>query len=114
VIVAMLALGLALAGASVSGAAGIHMLRCGTLRGAWGYRYSILADRATCTTARGVFGALFERKGTRRMDPFTGRIDKVVDGWMCGGIPGGFSCTKLAPNGTIPLQLGPNITAEVL
>jgi hypothetical protein len=113
-IVATLALGLALGGASASGAAGIHMLRCGALRGAWGLRYSIVADRATCTTARDVFVAFFARKGTRRLDPFTGAIDRVVDGWMCGGLPGGFSCTELGPHGTIPQQLGPNITAEVL
>ena len=115
VIGAMLALGLALAGASASGAAGIRLLHCGTLRGAWDLRYSIVADRATCNTAKGVFVAFFARKGRRSRDPFTGQLDRIIDGWMCGGIPsGGFACTKLGPHGTIPQQLGPNITAQVL
>ena len=109
-----LALGVALAGTSAAGAAGIRLAHCGTLRGAWGARFAILADRASCTTARTVFVALFSHKGTRRRDPFTSHIDKVIDGWMCGLVPGGFSCTKLGPHGTIPQQLGPNINAEVL
>jgi hypothetical protein len=110
----MLALGLALMAASAAGSTGIHFQHCGTLRGAWSAQYSILADRASCTTARGVFGAFFARKGVRRIDPFTSQVDKVIDGWMCGKIPGGFSCTKLGPNGTIPQVLGPNISADVL
>ena len=110
----MLAFGLALAGTSAAGAAGIHFLHCGTMRGAYAARYSILADRANCGTARGVFAAFFAGRGRRRTDPFTSHTDKVIDGWMCGSVPGGYSCTKLSPRGTIPLQLGPNIEADVL
>jgi hypothetical protein len=108
---AILALGLALSGAGVAGAAGVHFTHCGTLRGP-GARFAILAYRARCATARRVFGALFAGKGRRR--PVAGKIDRVIDGWICGSGAGGFGCGKLGPHGTIlpynPRQ--PGINAE--
>jgi hypothetical protein len=109
----MLAFGLALTAASVAGAAGMHFQHCGTLSGP-GARFTILAHRAPCATARRVFRGLFAGKGHRRRDPFTGQIDEVIDGWICGGGAGGFGCGKLGPHGTVqrykPGQ--PSINAE--
>lgn len=111
----MLALGLALTGASVAGAAGLHFQHCGTLPGP-GARFAILAHRARCRTARRVIGGLFAGRGHDRRDPSTGQIDKVIDGWICGGGAGGFGCGKLGPHGTIlPYKPGqPVIDAEAL
>lgn len=96
----MLALGLALTGASVSGAAGVRFQHCGTLPGP-GARFAILAHRVHCPTARRVIRGLFAGRGRDRRDPSTGQIDKVVDGWICGGGAGGFGCGKLGPHGRI-------------
>jgi hypothetical protein len=96
----ILALGLALTGVGVAGAAGLRFQHCGTLRGPGG-RFAILAYRARCGTARRVFGALFTGKGRRRRDPSTGQIDRVIDGWICGSGAGGFGCGKLGPHGKI-------------
>lgn len=107
------ALALTLGGASVAGAAGLHFQHCGTLRGG-GARFTILAHRARCRTARRVFGALFAGRGHDRRDPSTGQIDKVIAGWICGGGAGGFGCGKLGPGGAIePYSPGqPSIDAE--
>lgn len=94
----MLALGLALTGAGAAGAAGVHFTHCGTLRGP-GARFTILAYHARCGTARRVFTALFAGKGRRRT--VAGKIDRVIDGWICGSGAGGFGCGKLGPHGTI-------------
>jgi len=115
VISAVLVLIAALATASGAGAAGVHFQHCGTLRGP-GARFAILAHRTRCQTARRVIGGLFAGKGHDRRDPSTGQIDKVVDGWICGGGAGGFGCSKLGPGGAIvpyrPQQ--PSIDAEAL
>lgn len=109
----ILAVGLALTGAGGAGAAGIRFQHCGTLRGP-GARFSILAYHARCATARHVFGALFAGKGRRRKVPGFGKVDRVIDGWICGSGAGGFGCGKLGPHGTIlPYHPGqPVIDAE--
>jgi hypothetical protein len=94
----VLAFGLALSGASVAGAAGVHFQHCGTLRGP-GARFAVLAHRARCGTARRVFAALFAGKGRRRS--VDGKIDRMIDGWICGSGAGGFGCGKLGPHGTL-------------
>jgi hypothetical protein len=115
VVGATLALGLALTGAGVAGAAGLRFQHCGTLRGP-GSRFAVLAHRAHCGTARRVFSTLFAGKGRRRRDPATGQTDRVIDGWICGSGAGGFGCGKLGPNGTIlPYKPGqPVIDAEAV
>lgn len=110
----MLALGLTLAGAGAVMAAGVRFQHCGTLRGP-GARFAILAHHARCRTARRVFRDLFAGRGRDRRDPSTGKIDRVVDGWMCGSGAGGFGCGKLGPHGTIPRRPGGRlIDAEAL
>jgi hypothetical protein len=113
----MLALSLALAGASVAGAAGVRMRHCGTLSGQ-GTRFAILVHDARCRAARRVVSGVLAGKGHPRRDPSTGETDTVIDGWICGGAAGGISCGKLGPHGTTlpvnPQHLGPVINAEGL
>lgn len=111
----MLALGLALTGTSVAGAAGVRFQHCGSRPGP-GARFAILAYRAHCGTARRVIGGLFAGRSHSRRDPSTGQIDKVIDGWICGSGAGGFSCGKLGPHGTVrPYKPGqPTIDAEAV
>jgi hypothetical protein len=106
VIGVVLVLGLTLAAAGSAGAGGLHFQHCGTLRGP-GARFSILVHDARCPVARRVLTAVFAGKGQRRRDPASGKIDRVVDGWICGSAAGGFSCGKL---GTNP-ETGPSISA---
>jgi hypothetical protein len=100
VVGAILAIGMAvaLAGPGGAGAAGLRFAHCGTLRGP-GARFSILAYKARCRTARRVFRTLFAGGGRRWRDPGTGQLDRIIDGWTCGSAAGGFSCGKPGPNG---------------
>lgn len=104
-----LGLALALAGAGGAGAAGLHFEHCGTLRGP-GARFSIIAYKAHCPTARRVFRTLFAGGGRRWRDPGTGKTYRVIDGWTCGSAAGGFSCGKPGPDGTTSAY-GPSLNA---
>lgn len=96
--------------ASASGA--LSFRHCGTMPGP-DARFAILAHRAPCRVARRVFRDLFAGRGHHRRSPGTGEIDTAVDGWLCGGGAGGFSCGKLHDGRALPVSRG-NIDAEGL
>lgn len=106
---AMLAAGMAVAGPSGAGAAGLHFEHCGTLRGP-GARFSIFAYKARCRTARSVFRTLFAGGGRRWSPPGGGKVYKVIDGWTCGSAAGGFSCAKPGPDGEVTIN-SPSLNA---
>jgi hypothetical protein len=91
---------------------GLSFRHCGTMSGP-GARFAILAHRAECRVARRVFRDLFAGRGHSKKDPATGGLDTVVDGWLCGGGAGGFSCAKLRNGKALPITHG-NIDAEAL
>lgn len=113
IVVIVLALGVVLMSTGPATARGALRFRhCGTMAGP-GARFAILAHRAQCRVARRVFRDLFAGRGHSKKDPATGALDTVVDGWLCGGGAGGFSCAKLRNGRALPITHG-NIDAEGL
>jgi hypothetical protein len=113
IVIIGLVLGVVLAWTGPATASGFLSFRhCGTMPGP-GARFAILAHRTRCRVARGVFKDLFAGRGHHRRDARTGAVDTTVDGWLCGGGAGGFSCTKLRKGKTLPVTSG-NIDAEGL
>ena len=104
--VVVVAIGATVLVTAPAGAAGISFRHCGTLPGP-GAKFSIFAHQARCRLARHVFSQLFAGRGRRRRDPGTGKIDRVIDGWICGSATGGFQCAKLGPGGK-PMPFDPN------
>jgi hypothetical protein len=106
-----LVLGVALVSTGTATASGgLSFRHCGTMSGP-GARFAILAHRARCPVARRVFRDLFAGRGHPRRSPGTGQLDTAVDGWLCGGGAGGFSCAKLRDGKALPVNQG-NIDAE--